>query len=96
MSSTLGVWDHNYATGDFYYSETWKTMRGYAPDAEIDTSMESWIESVHPDDRTMVLDEVGRQGRGEDFQPDLFLSRTPPGRPLYLDRMPWRLHRQIR
>lgn len=69
VSSTLGVWDHNYATGVFYYSETWKTMRGYAPDAEIDTSMEAWIESVHPDDREMVLDEVGRQGRGEDFSP---------------------------
>ena len=69
VGSTLGVWDHNYATGNFYYSETWKTMRGYAPDAEIDTSMESWIESVHPDDREMVLDEVGRQGRGEDFSP---------------------------
>jgi len=69
VSSTTGVWDHNYATGNFYYSETWKTMRGYAPDAEIDASMESWIESVHPDDREMVLDEVGRQSRGEDFSP---------------------------
>lgn len=69
VGSTLGVWDHNYATGVFYYSETWKTMRGYAPDAEIDTSMESWIESVHPGDRTMVIDEVERQGRGEGFSP---------------------------
>jgi diguanylate cyclase (GGDEF)-like protein/PAS domain S-box-containing protein len=69
VGSTLGVWDHNYATGVFYYSETWKTMRGYAPDASIDTSMESWIESVHPDDREMVMDEVERQGRGEDFSP---------------------------
>jgi diguanylate cyclase (GGDEF)-like protein/PAS domain S-box-containing protein len=69
VGSTLGVWDHNYATGVFYYSETWKTMRGYAPDVEIDTSMESWIESVHPDDRAMVTDEVERQGRGEGFSP---------------------------
>lgn len=69
VGSTLGVWDHNYATGQFYYSETWKTMRGYAPDAAIDTSMEKWIESVHPDDRRMVTDEVERQGRGEDFSP---------------------------
>lgn len=69
VGSTLGVWDHNYATGVFYYSETWKTMRGYAPDAVIDTSMENWIESVHPDDRTMVADEVERQGRGEGFSP---------------------------
>mgnify|MGYP000261697020 CR=1 FL=1 len=63
VGSTLGVWDHNYATGIFYYSDTWKTMRGYAPDAEIDTSMEGWIESVHPDDREMVTAEVERQGR---------------------------------
>jgi diguanylate cyclase (GGDEF)-like protein/PAS domain S-box-containing protein len=69
VGSTLGVWDHNYATGQFYYSATWKTMRGYAPDAEIDTSMEGWIESVHPDDREMVLEEVERQGRGDGFSP---------------------------
>lgn len=69
VGSTLGVWDHNYATGQFYYSETWKTMRGFSPDAVIDTSMEKWIESVHPDDRATVLDEVQRQGRGEDFSP---------------------------
>ena len=69
VGSTLGVWDHNFATGNFYYSETWKTMRGYAADAEIDASMETWIESVHPDDREMVLDEVTRQSRGEDFSP---------------------------
>ncbi|MCB1444744.1 MAG: EAL domain-containing protein [Rhizobiaceae bacterium] len=69
VGSTLGVWDHNYATGNFYYSETWKTMRGYAPDATIDTLMESWIENVHPDDRAMVIDEVERQGRGEGFSP---------------------------
>lgn len=69
VGSTLGVWDHNYATGQFYYSETWKTMRGYAPDAVIDTSMETWLESVHPDDRAMVFDEVQKQGRGEDFSP---------------------------
>jgi diguanylate cyclase (GGDEF)-like protein/PAS domain S-box-containing protein len=69
VGSTLGVWDHNFATGVFYYSETWKTMRGYAPDAEIDTSVGNWIEAVHPDDRDMVMDEVERQGRGEDFSP---------------------------
>jgi diguanylate cyclase (GGDEF)-like protein/PAS domain S-box-containing protein len=69
VGSLLGVWDHNYATGHFFYSETWKTMRGYAPDAVIDTSMEQWIESVHPEDRDMVKDEVERQGRGEDFSP---------------------------
>lgn len=69
VGSTLGVWDHNYATGQFYYSETWKTMRGYAPDAAIDTSMESWIANVHPDDQPMVLDEIERQSRGKDFSP---------------------------
>jgi diguanylate cyclase (GGDEF)-like protein/PAS domain S-box-containing protein len=69
VGSTLGVWDHNYATGLFYYSATWKTMRGYTADAEIDTSMEGWIESVHPDDRAMVLEEVERQGRGDGFSP---------------------------
>ncbi|CAN7503713.1 sensor domain-containing protein [Rhizobium sp. LjRoot254] len=68
VGSILGVWDHNYATGQFYYSETWKTMRGFAPDAIIDADMETWIESVHPDDREMVLEEIRKQGEGGDFK----------------------------
>ncbi|MDB5555167.1 MAG: hypothetical protein JWL86_5151 [Rhizobium sp.] len=68
VGSILGVWDHNYATGQFYYSETWKTMRGFAPDAVIDADMETWIESVHPDDRAMVLEEIRKQGEGGDFK----------------------------
>jgi len=68
VGSILGVWDHNYATGQFYYSETWKTMRGFAPDAVIDADMETWIQSVHPDDRAMVLEEIRKQGEGGDFK----------------------------
>ena len=68
VGSTLGVWDHNYATGQFYYSETWKTMRGFAPDAVIDADMETWIQSVHPDDREMVLEEIRKQGVGDGFK----------------------------
>lgn len=68
VGSTLGVWDHNYATGHFYYSETWKTMRGFAPDAEINADMETWIQSVHPDDREMVLEEIRKQGEGDGFK----------------------------
>ena len=68
VGSVLGVWDHNYATGHFYYSETWKTMRGVAPDAEIDADMETWIQSVHPDDREMVLEEIRKQGEGDSFR----------------------------
>ncbi len=68
VGSILGVWDHNYATGQFYYSETWKTMRGFAPDAVIAADMDTWIESVHPDDRALVLEEIRKQGEGGDFK----------------------------
>ncbi len=65
VSSQLGVWDHNFKTGDFYYSNTWKTLRGIPHDEAVDPEMESWISNVHPDDRALVLDVIGRQNRGE-------------------------------
>jgi diguanylate cyclase (GGDEF)-like protein/PAS domain S-box-containing protein len=64
MSSGLGVWDHNLETGIFYYSDVWKSMRGLSPHDEVSAAMEVWIESVHPDDRAHVLEEIARQEAG--------------------------------
>lgn len=61
-----GVWDHDARTGTVYYSSTWKTMRGYAADAVIDSSRESWLARVHPDDVQLIRSTVDKQSHGED------------------------------
>lgn len=65
VSSTLGVWDHDFRNGTMYYSDTWKKIRGMDPEDEAQTTVESWIESVHPDDRDHVLDHIRRQNDGD-------------------------------
>lgn len=56
-----GVWDQSLVTDDTYYSPIWWRMRGYAPDAELDNSMEGWLQRVHPDDRAHVVATVEQQ-----------------------------------
>jgi diguanylate cyclase (GGDEF)-like protein/PAS domain S-box-containing protein len=65
VSSTLGVWDHNFKTGVMYYSDTWKQIRGMRPDEDINAATDDWILSVHPEDRDHVLDCILRQSEGE-------------------------------
>lgn len=60
-----GVWDHDLKNKRAFFSRTWKTMRGFAPDAEVDSSQEAWLARVHPDDRERILEEVRRQDSGE-------------------------------
>ncbi|MEN9894310.1 MAG: hypothetical protein RIR97_162 [Pseudomonadota bacterium] len=64
VSSGLGVWDHNFATGDYFYSDTWKQMRGMDPSETVAADTDIWIETVHPEDRDRVLFEIGRQNSG--------------------------------
>jgi diguanylate cyclase (GGDEF)-like protein/PAS domain S-box-containing protein len=60
-----GVWDHDLRTKRAFYSRTWRTMRGFAPEEEIDGSFEKWMERVHPDDRVRITAIVARQNSGE-------------------------------
>lgn len=65
VSSGLGVWDHNFATGDFFYSDTWKQMRGLDISEDVAADTDIWIQTVHPEDRDRVLYEISRQNSGE-------------------------------
>ncbi|MBO9124445.1 EAL domain-containing protein [Rhizobium sp. 16-488-2a] len=65
VGSDLGVWDHNLKLGTRYYSETWKTMRGMAPDEEADGDYDVWIALIHPDDRAFVIEAIDRQNAGD-------------------------------
>ncbi|KQV34292.1 MULTISPECIES: bifunctional diguanylate cyclase/phosphodiesterase [unclassified Rhizobium] len=64
-SAHQGVWDHDFQANDLFYSATWKALRGLPADATVNGELETWIESVHPDDRAWVLECIRRQDLGE-------------------------------
>jgi diguanylate cyclase (GGDEF)-like protein/PAS domain S-box-containing protein len=47
--SNDGVWDWNLITGEVYLSPRWKEILGYT-DAELDNSLDSWLDCIHPED----------------------------------------------
>jgi len=59
-----GVWDWNAQTNHVFFSRRWKSMLGYE-DHEIGESLDEWDARVHPDDKAMVYEEIGRHFRGE-------------------------------
>ena len=65
VGSGLGVWDHNHRLDRKYYSQTWKAIRGMAPDEEADGDYEDWLQLVHPDDRDFVAHAIERQNVGD-------------------------------
>lgn len=65
VSSVSGVWDHNYATGQKYYSPVWRQIRGMSPDDPLAPSTQAWLELVHPDDRAHVVHAMERQNAGD-------------------------------
>ncbi len=64
-SAGQGVWDHDFSRGDLFYSRQWRAIRGLQPDDAIDSSLEGWIQSVHPDDRAHVIAEIKKQETGQ-------------------------------
>ncbi|MBB4121670.1 sensor domain-containing protein [Martelella radicis] len=66
VSSGLGVWDHNYRKQEFFYSQTWRAMRGYASTGATPfSSTEQWLQLVHPEDRDFVAHAIERQKAGD-------------------------------
>lgn len=63
-SAGLGVWDSNLATGQCYYSSTWKKMLGYRED-ELGDSGDLWLTLIHPDDRQRAIESGERHISGE-------------------------------
>ena len=66
VGSDLCVWDHNFRTGEFYYSDIWKEMRGIPLDEEIDASFDAWIQNIHPEDRARTSIAVEGQSAGDE------------------------------
>nr|WP_272210752.1 PAS domain-containing protein [Marinicella sp. W31]MDC2876664.1 PAS domain-containing protein [Marinicella sp. W31] len=66
VSSGLGVWDHDYRRREHFYSQTWRSMRGYASTGATPfASTQEWLQMVHPDDREFVAYAIERQKAGD-------------------------------
>lgn len=64
VGSASGVWDQR-SNGELYYSQVWRDIRGLAPDDPIASTMEDWLELVHPQDRERVVLSIARQNAGD-------------------------------
>lgn len=49
-----GIWDWNLRTNELYLSPRWKELLGYR-DSELVNTFETFVENIHPDDRSGVL-----------------------------------------
>ena len=63
-SAGQGLWDWDIGRGTVFYSQTWKTMLGYAAD-EIGDGIGEWERRVHDDDRAAVNAALQAHFRGE-------------------------------
>lgn len=49
--SELGFWDWNIESGEIKRNDRWAQMLGYSTIDEFEDNMDSWLSSIHPDDR---------------------------------------------
>ncbi len=64
-SAGQGVWDYDIITGEKFYSDTWRAMRGLMPGEREPQTDEEWLEKIHPDDRDLALDRTNKLNAGE-------------------------------
>jgi diguanylate cyclase (GGDEF)-like protein/PAS domain S-box-containing protein len=60
-----GVWDHDFQAGKTYFSATWKHIRGYGPDDDVDALAGPWLDRLHPEDRPRILEAITQQNTGK-------------------------------
>src|SRR5690349_14742143 len=73
-ASDEGLWDRNLETNEVYYSPRWKSMLGYT-DADMDASIETFEQLVHPDDRARRREAISAyiSGTGERYETEFRL-----------------------
>lgn len=60
----LGMWDWNIQTGELVINRRWAEMAGYSAN-EIRPHIESWEDSIHPEDAERVKEVLNRHVAGE-------------------------------
>jgi diguanylate cyclase (GGDEF) domain len=65
INAETGIWDHNFKTGEMYYSDVWRGIRGLDKDEPLAATTEDWLATVHPDDRERVRYSIERQNLGD-------------------------------
>jgi PAS domain S-box-containing protein len=60
----LGVWDWNIQTDEVTFDERWADMLGYSLD-ELDPSVDTWDELIHPEDRERTYEALNTHLDGE-------------------------------
>ena len=60
----LAMWDWNIQTGERVFNRRWAEMLGYSPD-EIRPHIDSWEDSIHPEDTVRVKEVLNRHLAGE-------------------------------
>jgi len=63
-SAKEGLWDWNNITDEVYFSDTWCSMVGYAPE-EIAPHFSSWVKLIHTDDMPLINEELTKHMNGE-------------------------------
>ncbi len=64
VGSLSGVWDQR-SSGELYYSEIWRQIRGMRPGDTFPPTTEDWLQLVHPQDRERVVHCIERQNAGD-------------------------------
>ncbi|NOQ22480.1 MAG: PAS domain-containing protein [Candidatus Aegiribacteria sp.] len=63
-SANLAWWEEDFRTGEVTRSDGWAGMLGYTSE-DIPGGKEFWLELIHPDDLSDVLEAAGKHERGE-------------------------------
>ena len=74
-----GVWDWNFETEEFFFSDRFKQMLGYNSDEFLSTS-DNWFAHIHPDDVERVKEESRKHIAGEsDYFSSEYRARCKDG-----------------
>ena len=59
-----GLWDWEVQGRRAYFSDRWKAILGFGP-AEVEESIDWWLQRIHPEDQDRVREELDAHLRGE-------------------------------
>ena len=77
---TDGYFDHDIPSGMAFYSPSWGTMLGFAPE-ELGKNGVTWMDLIHPDDLPAILGRFQKEqvARGAERMENQFRLRTKDG-----------------